>query len=276
MAYRLYACSTHEAVDTVEMHVLAKAYRAAWRSMCASDPIGPHLLHALDLVIDFGMPRADVRAASGIGRQPGMQPLADPPRAQPGARVRAAAALARRAQGARDAAAAPLDGGFDAAERAEDPAGAVSPAVLDVLLEIGGDEPLLVAACLCGAPDAAGLPRGEIESMFGSQVANLVGELRADPSAAGVGSAHGHAASELERLAVASPAVQTLRLARDLADLREPHWLRNAVRDGRLAEVAARARTLVRAHPLLLRRVRAALALWETIPRALTPHSPAD
>jgi hypothetical protein len=271
MVYRLYACSTHEAVDTVEMHVLAKAYRSAWRSMWASDPIGPHLLHALDLVIDFGLPRAVVRSASGIGRQPGTQPPADPPRAQLSARVSAAAALARRAQGARDAAAAPLDGGFDAAERAEVPAGAVSAAVLDVLLEIGADEPLLVAACLCGAPGAAGMPRGEIESMFGSQVADLVGELQADPSDATAGSAH--AASELERLALASTAVQTLRLARDLADLREPHWLRNAVRDGRFAEVAARAQKLVRAHPLLLRRVRAALALWEAIPWALPPRS---
>ena len=36
------------------MHVLAKAYRAAWRSIWGEDPVGLHVVHALDLVIGFG------------------------------------------------------------------------------------------------------------------------------------------------------------------------------------------------------------------------------
>ena len=58
MHYSLYTGSSHEAVDTVEMHVLARAYRAAWRAMWASEPAGPHLVNALDLIIDFGPSRA--------------------------------------------------------------------------------------------------------------------------------------------------------------------------------------------------------------------------
>jgi hypothetical protein len=57
MRYTLYSCSTRESIDTVEMHVLARAYHSAWRALWASDPAGPHLVNALDLVIDFGSPR---------------------------------------------------------------------------------------------------------------------------------------------------------------------------------------------------------------------------
>lgn len=35
------------------MHVLAKAYRAAWRSVHASEPAGSHVIAGADLVIDF-------------------------------------------------------------------------------------------------------------------------------------------------------------------------------------------------------------------------------
>jgi CelD/BcsL family acetyltransferase involved in cellulose biosynthesis len=56
MHYTLYSCSTRQPIDSVEMHVLARAYRSAWRSLWASDPAGPHLVNALDLIIDFGRP----------------------------------------------------------------------------------------------------------------------------------------------------------------------------------------------------------------------------
>jgi len=54
LTYQIFRLSTREPVDTVEMHVLAKAYRAAWRSTYASEPVARHALERLDLVIDFG------------------------------------------------------------------------------------------------------------------------------------------------------------------------------------------------------------------------------
>jgi len=35
------------------MHVLARAYRAAWRSIFARDPVGPHLMAPLDALIVY-------------------------------------------------------------------------------------------------------------------------------------------------------------------------------------------------------------------------------
>src|SRR5262245_48118753 len=45
--------SSGEALDTVEMHVFARAYRAAWRSIFARDPLGPHVIAPLDALIVF-------------------------------------------------------------------------------------------------------------------------------------------------------------------------------------------------------------------------------
>jgi hypothetical protein len=53
MNFRLYRYSTGEPLDMVEMHVLAKAYRAAWRIVHAREPGQCHVLAGLDLVIDF-------------------------------------------------------------------------------------------------------------------------------------------------------------------------------------------------------------------------------
>jgi len=35
------------------MHVLARAYRTVWRSLFASDPVGPHVIAALDVLLVF-------------------------------------------------------------------------------------------------------------------------------------------------------------------------------------------------------------------------------
>jgi hypothetical protein len=35
------------------MHVLARAYRATWRSLFASDPRGPHVIAPLDVLFVF-------------------------------------------------------------------------------------------------------------------------------------------------------------------------------------------------------------------------------
>jgi hypothetical protein len=53
MRYRLYSHSTHEPCDTIEMHVLARAYRAAWRSLHGCEPQRSHVLAGLDLLIEF-------------------------------------------------------------------------------------------------------------------------------------------------------------------------------------------------------------------------------
>jgi hypothetical protein len=53
MEYSILSYSSGEALDTVDMHVLARAYRAAWRSIFASDPVGPHVIAALDALIVF-------------------------------------------------------------------------------------------------------------------------------------------------------------------------------------------------------------------------------
>jgi hypothetical protein len=58
MRYRLYCNSTGEPCDAVEMHVLARAYRAAWRAAHACEPAHRLLLRGLDLLIDFDSPSA--------------------------------------------------------------------------------------------------------------------------------------------------------------------------------------------------------------------------
>jgi hypothetical protein len=60
MTFKLYSRTSGEPLDTVEMHVLAKAYRAAWRSRYTDDPAGLHVIEALNLVIDFGGTGASV------------------------------------------------------------------------------------------------------------------------------------------------------------------------------------------------------------------------
>ncbi len=54
LTFRVFCNSTREPLDIVEMHVLAKAYRAAWRAVHAEDPRGYHVIEAVDLLIDYG------------------------------------------------------------------------------------------------------------------------------------------------------------------------------------------------------------------------------
>jgi len=51
--YTIFRDSTGERLHTVEMHVLARAYKAVWRSLFAGDPRGPHVIAALDLLLVF-------------------------------------------------------------------------------------------------------------------------------------------------------------------------------------------------------------------------------
>jgi len=52
-AYSIYSHSSGDPLHTVEMHVLARAYRTAWRSLFADDPRGPHAIDGLDVLFVF-------------------------------------------------------------------------------------------------------------------------------------------------------------------------------------------------------------------------------
>jgi len=54
LEHSIYSWSSMEPLDTLEMHVLARAYRAAWRSLHARDPVSRHVIENLDLMIVFG------------------------------------------------------------------------------------------------------------------------------------------------------------------------------------------------------------------------------
>ena len=56
--HSIYSWSSMEPLDTLEMHVLARAYRAAWRSLHARDPVSRHIIESLDVMIVFGKPAA--------------------------------------------------------------------------------------------------------------------------------------------------------------------------------------------------------------------------
>lgn len=66
--YSVYSWPGMEPLDAVEMHVLARAYWAAWRSLHARDPAGRHVIASLDVVIVFG---------NGMGLRPAAHPAPD-------------------------------------------------------------------------------------------------------------------------------------------------------------------------------------------------------
>lgn len=66
--YSIFSASTMEPLNTLELHVLARAYRAAWRSIHASDPVNGHVIRSLGILIVF-------RGAPGPG--PGPLPIQD-------------------------------------------------------------------------------------------------------------------------------------------------------------------------------------------------------
>ena len=51
--YSIYSASSMEPLDSLELHVLARAYRAAWRSIHARDPVQGHVIESLDILIVF-------------------------------------------------------------------------------------------------------------------------------------------------------------------------------------------------------------------------------
>src|SRR5262249_60337415 len=54
MQYTMRSLSCGHAVETLEAHVLARAYESAWRARYGSEPSGPHVIAGGDLGIGFG------------------------------------------------------------------------------------------------------------------------------------------------------------------------------------------------------------------------------
>ena len=54
MDYSLFRLRDREPVDTLEAHVLVRAYVAAWRALYLCEPFGQHAIETLGLAIDFG------------------------------------------------------------------------------------------------------------------------------------------------------------------------------------------------------------------------------
>jgi hypothetical protein len=57
MDFRLLRLRDGEAIDTLETHVLARAYHAAWCALYLCEPFGQHTIERLGLTIDFGPSR---------------------------------------------------------------------------------------------------------------------------------------------------------------------------------------------------------------------------
>ncbi len=54
MTCRIFRLGSREPMNELELHVLAKAYHAAWRCVHGSEPAREHILSRLGLLIDFG------------------------------------------------------------------------------------------------------------------------------------------------------------------------------------------------------------------------------
>jgi hypothetical protein len=52
--YSLSRLGGNEPVDDVAAHVLARAYGEAWYVFYRCEPVGQHVIHGLELAIDFG------------------------------------------------------------------------------------------------------------------------------------------------------------------------------------------------------------------------------
>ena len=53
MDYRVFALESNAALDTLELHVLARAYYAAWRVVYGKPPQGRHPMPMFNVFFDF-------------------------------------------------------------------------------------------------------------------------------------------------------------------------------------------------------------------------------
>ena len=64
MNYTIFRQSSRQPLDNLQLHVLARAYAAAWHAVRASEPTGLHVIDALDVAFVFSIEPADSR---GVG-----------------------------------------------------------------------------------------------------------------------------------------------------------------------------------------------------------------
>lgn len=55
MHYRIHDRHSQEVIDNLSAQVFARAYLALWRWRHGSEPVGPHTIDSLDMVINFGV-----------------------------------------------------------------------------------------------------------------------------------------------------------------------------------------------------------------------------
>ena len=142
--------------------------------------------------------------------------------------------------------------------------------VADVLFDAGASREMIAAGYLHNAVAHGSVTVDEIERDFGVEVAAMVDGLT--DRWQGHAGALSHAQSsalELERLAAESMQVQTVKLADDLARLRQVHLVEPQVRDALLAEAAARVEQLLLADSQVRYQVHAELARWTDSGRTL-------
>jgi GTP pyrophosphokinase len=142
--------------------------------------------------------------------------------------------------------------------------------VADVLFDAGASREMIAAGYLHSAVAQGAVTVDEIERDFGIEVAAMVDGLT--DRWLGHTGALSHAQSsalELERLAGESMQVQTVKLADDLARLRQVHLIEPQMRDALLTEAAARVEQLLLADSQVRYQVHAELARWTDSGRTL-------
>ncbi len=64
MNYRIVKLGTRKPLDELELHVMAKAYYAAWQCVHGSAPVREHIIPRLGLLIDFGSSESPAEGVS--------------------------------------------------------------------------------------------------------------------------------------------------------------------------------------------------------------------
>jgi len=67
MNYRIFRLGTRESMDELELHVMAKAYYAAWQCVHGRPPVREHIMPRLGLLMDFGPPQSAAKGESPAG-----------------------------------------------------------------------------------------------------------------------------------------------------------------------------------------------------------------
>jgi len=76
MDYRVFDLETRAPLDTLELHVLARAYYAAWRAVHGTKPEGRHPMPMFNVFFEFEDSSARSLQQENDARQP---PTSQPP-----------------------------------------------------------------------------------------------------------------------------------------------------------------------------------------------------